>query len=161
MALESQGSSLLPALPSCTAPRRVSWGGGEAPWTFLSWVEMLLVRGCAEQQQDVLSIRDWGFVCILLTLRHAVPLQVNLWGSYWVSASKALIFWAHHNSDNFSRDASLITSGTRAILGGEGEGNLSRVTPANDVRYPFLFPGKAWHGCLSHMLQCLPLAKQL
>lgn len=120
----------------------MGWRRSTLVFSFMSRDVIGLVRGCAEQQQDVLSVRDWGFLCILLDSlisRHAVPLQVNLPGSYWVGASKALIFWAHHSSDHFSREASLITSGTRGILEGRGKplqnrsckwGNPAHGTPS-------------------------------
>jgi len=93
---------------------------------FLSRDVNELVRGCAEQLQDVLSVRDWGLTCIL-AISPVSPACCPSPGQHprkllgWVGASKALIFWARHSSDHFSRDASLVTSGTKGILGGRGK----------------------------------------
>lgn len=82
-------------------------------------------------------------------------------GMGWICAFRTFIFWTRHSSNHFSRDASLITPGTRRILAENGQFPQSHscrwCTPA--CSYPFPSLEKAWHGYLSHMLQSLPLAK--
>lgn len=126
MAFESPGSSLLPALPSCTASHQTSWAGGGAPGTFLSLTEMLLDFPEAEQVSSRTCCQSGVGVSYASSkipwLQHIAPLQVTPQGSYWGgSVPPNHSFSAHHSSDHFSRDASLITSGAKEIRARKGK----------------------------------------
>lgn len=170
MALEFQGSSLLPALPSCTSSCQVSWGEGEALWVFISWAELLLNLSEAVHSsnkmycQSVIGV-PYIFYGISLSLQRAV---------YFMSTSEAAAEVGQClQSTCFLSSSQQQPFQQRCIINPiwdwknskRGEGNLPIVIPSNDallpLQCPCSFPRKPEHDCFSHMLQSLPLAKEL
>lgn len=132
-------------------------GGGEVPWSpFFHEQRCYRAR---QQWYGVLSGRGLSLSLILSSYPTSLAQSPSPYQPQrWVCGSKALIFCARANRDCFGGGVLLITPGIRGSLNW-GETDISpEPFPANGAPLPFL--GKAGHGCLSHMLQSIPLANK-
>lgn len=128
MALESQGSSLVPAL--IPVQHHITFmdcrAAAAAPCTFLSLAGVLLDCSEAEQISSKVCCQPGvGASCAsprIPQLQYIVPLQVIPQGSCWAGSEPPdQSFSAHLSGDHFSRGVSLITLWAKEILVRKGK----------------------------------------